>query len=174
MMNKLKIGVLTISDRASNGVYEDISGKEIRSFLGEIIKSEWEEEYVLVPDNSDTIKKAIITLSDKQECSLVITTGGTGPSARDVTPEATRAACSRMLPGFGELMRMGNVHKVPTSILSRQEAGIRGKTLVVNLPGNPKAIRECLELIFPAIPDCLKIIGAPEVQTNNDDIKVLH
>lgn len=174
IMNKINIGILTISDRASQGIYQDISGEEIRRFFKENIKSEWQECYYLINDNYENIKKTLMKISDKDNCSLIITTGGTGPAARDLTPDATIAVCSRLLPGFGELMRIENAKKVPTAILSRQVAGIRGKTLIINLPGNPKAINECLSIVFPAIPDCLKLIGAPEIKPRDENIKSLH
>ena len=170
----LKVGILTASDRASAGVYEDLSGKEIENYMKEKISSDWEKEYLLVPDSYNSIKKGIVQLSDKLLCHLVVTTGGTGPTSRDVTPEATEAACSRILPGFGELMRIESLKYVPTSILSRQTAGIRGKTLVINLPGKPRAIRQCLDAIFPAIPECIRLIGGPVVDSNDERVKVFH
>lgn len=173
-MNKINIGILTVSDRASAGQYEDISGKAIKDYLAENISSEWEPHYLLVPDNYSAIKKGLIKLADKANCSVIITTGGTGPAPRDITPEATEAVCSRVLPGFGELMRAESMKYVPTAVLSRQTAGIRGSSLIVNLPGKPKAINQCLDAILPAIPDCVALIGGPEIKTNDDNIKIHH
>ncbi len=168
---ELKIGVITVSDRASAGVYEDISGKAIIGALKEYIKTPWSEVYKLIPDEQPLIEKTIIELSDIENCSLIVTTGGTGPAKRDVTPEATEAVCEKMMPGFGELMRQVSLKYVPTAILSRQTAGIRGKSLIVNLPGKPKSIRECLEAVFPAIPYCVDLIEGAYIETNEDAIK---
>lgn len=154
-----RIGILTLSDRASQGVYEDLSGKAIREVLTEYVASPWEPVYRLIPDDRATIEKTLIELVDVERCSLLVTTGGTGPAPRDVTPEATRAVCEKELPGFGELMRAVSLKKVPTAILSRQTAGIRGRCLVVNLPGKPASIRECLEAVWPAIPYCVELAG---------------
>lgn len=154
-----RIGILTLSDRASQGVYEDLSGKAIREVLTEYVAPPWEAVYRLIPDDRAGIEKNLVELVDEEGCSLVVTTGGTGPAPRDVTPEATRAVCEKELPGFGELMRQVSLKKVPTAILSRQTAGIRGKCLVVNLPGKPASIRECLEAVWPAIPYCVELAG---------------
>ncbi len=169
MMN---IGVVTISDRASNGVYEDISGKVIIDTLTSYLVSAWNLEYRLIPDEQDLIEQTLIELVDKCGCCLVVTTGGTGPALRDVTPEATAAVCSKMLPGFGEMMRAESLKYVPTAILSRQTAGIRGSALIVNLPGKPSAITQCLQAVFPAIPYCIDLINGPYLQVNPDIIKV--
>jgi molybdopterin adenylyltransferase len=155
-----RIGIVTLSDRASAGVYEDLSGQAIREVLTEWLKTPWEAVYRLIPDDQPTIEKALIQLCDQEKCSLVVTTGGTGPAPRDVTPEATERVCQKMMPGFGELMRKKSLEKVPTAILSRQTAGIRGSSLIINLPGKPASIRECLEAVFPAVPYCLDLIGA--------------
>jgi molybdopterin adenylyltransferase len=165
------IGILTISDRASAGVYEDLGGPAIRATMNAYLRSPWREVYAVIPDDLDTVTKTIIRMCDEEGCDLVVTTGGTGPAPRDVTPEATMAACSRMMPGFGELMRATSLKYVPTAILSRQTAGIRGKSLVVNLPGRPKSIRECLDAVFPAIPYCLDLIGAARLETNPEVIQ---
>ena len=167
---ELKIGIITVSDRASAGVYEDISGKAIIETMNEYIKNGWIEEYRLIPDEQDIIEKTMMELCDTG-CSLVVTTGGTGPVVRDVTPEATEAVCEKMMPGFGELMRQVSLKYVPTAILSRQTAGIRGKSLIVNLPGKPKSIRECLDAVFPAIPYCIDLIGGAYIETNEEVIK---
>lgn len=154
-----RIGIVTMSDRASTGVYEDLSGQAIKDTLTSWLKPPWEPVYRLIPDDRATIEATLITLCDVEQCSLVVTTGGTGPSPRDVTPEATEAVCQKMMPGFGELMREVSLKKVPTAILSRQTAGIRNRTLIVNLPGKPTSISECLEAVFPAIPYCVDLIG---------------
>ena len=167
-----RIGILTASDRASAGVYDDLSGKAIIDRLKEYITSPWEPIYELIPDDYEVIKTTLISLIDDRHCSLVVTTGGTGPALRDVTPEATAVVCDKMLPGFGELMRSVSLQYVPTAILSRQTAGIRGSALIVNLPGKPKSIRECLDAVFPAIPYCLDLIGAPYLDCNLDVIQV--
>jgi molybdopterin adenylyltransferase len=157
------IGILTVSDRASRGEYPDEGGPAIRSYLAELLTSPWEPRERIVPDERRQIAAAIRELSD-EGCCLVVTTGGTGPAPRDLTPEATEDVCTRMLPGFGELMRQVSLRHVPTAILSRQTAGVCGRTLVVNLPGRPRSIRECLDAVFPAIPYCIDLIqtGIPE------------
>jgi molybdopterin adenylyltransferase len=168
----IRIGVLTVSDRASQGVYEDLSGKAIIEVLKEFISGEWEPVYRVIPDEQPFIEEEMMKMADDEGCCLVVTTGGTGPAPRDVTPEATEAVCDKMMPGFGELMRAVSLKYVPTAILSRQTAGIRGKTLIVNLPGKPKSIRECLEAVFPAIPYCVDLIGGPFVEGNPEAVKV--
>lgn len=166
-----KIGVINVSDRASKGEYEDIPGKACVALLEEWLTTPFEVEYSVVPDEQDQIETVLSAFSDERKCSLIITTGGTGPAPRDVTPEATEAVCDRMLPGFGELMRSASLKYVPTAILSRQTAGTRGSCLIVNLPGKPKAIRENLEAVFPAIPYCLDLIGAARIETNEAVMK---
>ena len=161
-----KIGVLNISDRASAGVYEDTPGKACVALLREWLITPFEVDYKVIPDEQAVIEAELRRMADEAGCGLVVTTGGTGPAPRDVTPEATTAVCEKMLPGFGELMRTTSLKYVPTAILSRQTAGIRGRTLIVNLPGRPKAIRENLETVFPAIPYCLDLIGGPRLETN--------
>jgi molybdopterin adenylyltransferase len=151
------IGILTVSDRASRGEYDDEGGPAIRGYLAEVLASPWEPREQIVPDDRDTIAVAISRLAE-EGCCLIVTTGGTGPAPRDVTPEATEQVCTKMLPGFGERMRQVSLAYVPTAILSRQTAGICGGALVVNLPGRPKSIRECLEAVFPAIPYCVDLI----------------
>ena len=168
------VGVLTVSDRASSGDYADRGGPAIQSYCQDVIDSRFQLVPVIVPDEQNQIESALENLVDIQRCSLVITTGGTGPARRDVTPEATAAVCQKMMPGFGELMRQVSLAKVPTAILSRQTAGIRYPAhdaqqpgaLIVNLPGQPKAITECLDAVFPAIPYCVELIGGPMLQTN--------
>ncbi len=166
-----KIGVLTLSDRAHNGIYEDISGKAIADTLNEYLASPWEPVYKVLPDEQKDIEKELIDMVDNQGCCLVVTTGGTGPALRDVTPEATEAVCDKMMPGFGELMRQVSLQYVPTAILSRQTAGIRGKALIINLPGKPKSIRECLDAVFPAVPYCIDLIEGPYLETDETVIK---
>jgi molybdopterin adenylyltransferase len=166
-----KIGIVTTSDRASRGIYEDLSGKAIIDTLNEYLTSPWEAVYKVIEDDQITIEETLIELIDKEKCCLVVTTGGTGPAKRDVTPEATRNVCDRMMPGFGELMRQVSLQYVPTAILSRQTAGLRGSSLIVNLPGKPKSIRECLDAVFPAIPYCIDLMEGPFLQTNEEVIK---
>ena len=161
-----RIGIVTISDRASRGIYEDKSGPAIVGCLKEILSSPWEPVPRLIPDEQDRIEVTLKALADDEGCCLIVTTGGTGPAARDVTPEATESVCDKMLPGFGELMRAVSLKSVPTAILSRQTAGTRQKTLIVNLPGKPTAIRECLLAVFPAIPYCIDLIGGPALMTD--------
>jgi len=165
------IGVLNISDRASAGVYEDTPGQSCVALLREWVSTPFEVDYKIVPDNRSVIEAELIRLADKSGCCLIVTTGGTGPSPRDVTPEATTAVCEKMLPGFGEQMRAVSLRYVATAILSRQTAGIRGRSLIVNLPGRPKAIRENLEAVFPAIPYCIDLIGGPRLETNEAVMK---
>ena len=161
-----KIGIITVSDRASAGVYDDISGQAIRQALDAYLSSDWQAEYRLIPDEQDVIEQTLIELADRESCCLIITTGGTGPAKRDVTPEATTAVCDRMMPGFGELMRTESLKYVPTAILSRQTAGLRQDSLIINLPGKPKAIRQCLDAVFPAIPYCIDLMDGPYLQCN--------
>lgn len=168
---KAKIGILTLSDRASAGIYEDLSGKAIQETLTQYLITPFECIYRVIEDDFKKIQQNLIELADKEQCDLIVTTGGTGPAPRDVTPEATEAVCQKMLPGFGELMRQVSLKYVPTAILSRQSAGIRNKSLIVNLPGKPKSIRECLDAVFPAIPYCLDLIGASYLETNEEIIK---
>lgn len=167
-----KIGIIVASDRASSGVYEDISGKAIIEVLNEFIANEWEYRYEVIADEYEDIVEMMKRMSDVDGCDLIVTTGGTGPAPRDVTPEATEEVCEKMMPGFGELMRAKSLQYVPTAILSRQTAGIRGKSLIVNLPGKPKSIRECLEAVFPAIPYCIDLIGGSYIEGNAEHIQV--
>ena len=167
----IRIGIINVSDRASKGIYEDIPGKAIVQTLHEYLLSPWEKEYAVIPDEQVLIENTMKEMADQKDCCLIITCGGTGPAKRDVTPEATEAVCHKMMPGFGELMRMESLKYVPTAILSRQTAGIRNKTLIVNLPGKPKAIRQCLDVVFPAIPYCIELLEWPKMQCNADVIK---
>jgi len=152
----MKIGRVTLSDRASAGIYEDRSGPEIERVFSELCAELLEWTRIIIPDERTQIEETLRRLCDDAGCDLVITTGGTGPSPRDVTPEATRAVIERELPGFGEIMRVQSFAKVPTAILSRATAGTRGRSLIVNLPGNPRAIGECLPLVLPAIREALR------------------
>jgi molybdopterin adenylyltransferase len=165
----IKIGVINVSDRASAGIYEDIPGKAVVELLNEYLSSPFEVVYAVIPDEQDQLEDQMRLMS--QEVCLLITTGGTGPALRDVTPEATEAVCQKMLPGFGEVMRSVSLQYVPTSILSRQTAGICNQTLIVNLPGKPKAIRQCLEAVFPAIPYCIDLIGGPYLECDEANMK---
>ena len=171
-MERIKIGIINVSDRASRGEYEDIPGKEVKRLLNLWLINTWEAEYAVIPDEQHLLEKEMIDMADNKACCLIVTTGGTGPAVRDVTPEATEAICEKLLPGFGEQMRQVSLQYVPTAILSRQTAGVRGNALIVNLPGKPKAIQECLEAIFPAIPYCIDLIGGPYLETNPDVMKV--
>ena len=161
-----RIGILTVSDRASRGEYKDLSGPSIVEYMQTVLTSPWEAISRLVSDEQQKIENALIELCDVDGCALVVTTGGTGPALRDVTPEATEAVCEKMMHGFGELMRQVSLQYVPTAILSRQTAGIRGGSLIVNLPGKPKSIAECLDAVMPAIPYCIDLIGGPYLTTD--------
>lgn len=166
------IGVINISDRASKGIYEDIPGKACLELLKEWLVTPFEVAYAVVPDEQDQIEATLKEFADQKGCSLVVTTGGTGPALRDITPEATEAVCEKILPGFGEQMRTASLKHVPTAILSRQTAGTRGSCLIVNLPGKPKAIRENLEAVFPAIPYCIDLIDGAYLETDESVMKV--
>jgi molybdopterin adenylyltransferase len=171
MAQRIRIGIVTISDRASKGIYQDLSGPAIRDCLTEILSCSWEPDARIIPDERPLIEATLQELCDTAGCCLVVTTGGTGPAPRDVTPEATAAVCDRILDGFGELMRAVSLKAVPTAILSRQLAGSRGKTLIVNLPGKPAAIRECLLAVFPAIPYGIDLMEGPYLTTNESVVK---
>ena len=166
-----RIGIVTVSDRASRGEYEDRGGPAIREYLAEILTSPFESVPRVIADERPLIEQTLRELCGAGQCCLVITTGGTGPALRDVTPEATEAVCQKMMPGFGELMRKVSLEKVPTAILSRQTAGICGHALIVNLPGQPKAIKECLDAVFPAIPYCIDLLDGPYLTTDETKIK---
>jgi len=162
------LGIVTVSDRASQGTYEDEGGPAILSFFEEAIKSPWTAHYRCVPDEQEAVEAALIELSDEEGCSVVVTTGGTGPAVRDITPEATEVVCDRMMPGFGEQMRSISLAFVPTAILSRQVGGLRGSSLIFNLPGRPKAIRETIDEIWRAVPYCVDLLGGPYMDMNED------
>ena len=157
-MSAAKIGILTISDRASRGEYEDKGGPAMQAWFARVLTSPWQAVARVIPDEQGLIEKTLVELCDVEGCALVVTTGGTGPALRDVTPEATEAVCEKMMPGFGELMRTASLKFVPTAILSRQTAGIRGKSLIINLPGKPSSIDDCLNAVFPAVPYCIDLI----------------
>jgi molybdopterin adenylyltransferase len=167
----LLIGLVSISDRASAGVYQDQGIPGLADWFKAALRTPWRMETRLIPDEQLLIERTLIELSDVAGCHLVLTTGGTGPAPRDVTPEATLAVAHRVLPGFGEQMRQVSLKYVPTAILSRQVGVIRGCSLILNLPGQPKAIKETLDGVFPAVPYCLDLIGAPYVETNEDVCK---
>ncbi|GIW84525.1 MAG: molybdopterin adenylyltransferase [Gemmataceae bacterium] len=167
----MRIGIVTISDRASQGIYEDKSGPAIEQFFREALSCAWEPVFRLIPDDQELIEQTLKQLCDEEGCALVVTTGGTGPAPRDVTPEATEKVCDKLLPGFGELMRQVSLRSVPTAILSRQMAGIRGRSLIINLPGKPAAIRECLLAVMPAVPYCLDLIGGPYMTTREEVVR---
>jgi molybdopterin adenylyltransferase len=167
----VKIGIVTVSDRASRGEYEDLSGPAMVYWLSLTISTPWEPVVRVIPDGMESVRDALIDLCDAQSCDLVLTTGGTGPSPRDLTPEAMKAVMEKELPGFGELMRQVSLRSVPTAILSRQTAGIRGKTLIINVPGKPSSIKTCLDAVFPAVPYCLDLIGAGWVETREEVCK---
>lgn len=166
-----KIGILTVSDRASRGEYEDEGGPAIQAYLTEVLTTAWTAVAQVVPDEQREVESRLKRLVDEEGCCLVVTTGGTGPAPRDVTPEATETVAEKMMPGFGELMRSVSLQYVPTAILSRQTACIRGQALIVNLPGKPKSIRECLDAVMPAVPYCIDLAGGPYLETNPERVR---
>src|SRR6266571_4268816 len=167
----IRIGIVTVSDRASKGVYADLGGPAIKDCLTQMLTCSWEPAPRVIPDERPLIEQTLKELCDLEKCCLVVTTGGTGPARRDVTPEATEAVCDKLLDGFGEQMRAVSLKVVPTAILSRQIAGVRGKSLIVNLPGKPSAIRDCLLAVFPAIPYCIDLVEGPYLTTNEAVVK---
>ncbi len=169
-MEEVRIGIVTVSDRASAGIYEDQSGPEIHRVLEKILITKWTPCKRIIPDNREEIEATLISLCDDEDCALIVTTGGTGPSLRDVTPEATESVCDRMMPGYGELMRAISLQHVPTAVLSRQTAGLRGTCLIVNLPGSPKAINETLPHLFESIPACIDLMGGPFIDTDPEHV----
>jgi len=171
MAETVPIGVVVASDRASRGDYEDRSGPAIVAYLNEALATPWREEYRLIADEAETISATLVELADKTGCPLVLVSGGTGPSPRDVTPEATASVCDRQYPGFGEAMRTASLAEVPTAILSRQIAGSRGATLIINLPGKPAAIHTCLNAVFAAVPYCIDLLGGARLDTDPGVIK---
>lgn len=167
-----KIGIVTVSDRASRGEYEDLGGPAISEWLSKALTTQWQAVARIISDDQKNIEATLCELADEEGCCLIVTTGGTGPAPRDVTPEATEVVCNKILDGFGEQMRAVSLQYVPTAILSRQIAGIRGQSLIVNLPGKPSAIAECLDAVFPAIPYCIDLIEGPYLETDEAIIKV--
>jgi len=168
---ELLIGLVSISDRASSGVYEDAGIPALKEWFGTALASPWRMETRLIPDEQPVIEATLKELVDKAKCHLVLTTGGTGPAPRDVTPEATLAIADKVMPGFGEQMRAVSLKYVPTAILSRQVAVVRKGALVINLPGQPKAIKETLDGVFAAVPYCIDLIGGPYIETHEAVIK---
>jgi molybdopterin adenylyltransferase len=166
-----RIGIVTVSDRASRGDYEDQGGPAIQAWLEAALTTSWEAVRRVIPDELVEVEATLAALADTEGCCLIVTTGGTGPAPRDVTPEATEAVCEKLLPGFGEQMRAVSLRHVPTAILSRQTAGIRGGALIVNLPGKPSAIAECLDAVFAAIPYCVDLIGGPYLDTDPERVR---
>ena len=166
----MKIAAVTISDRASDGTYEDKSGPAILAYLENAVTSPWEAVHKIIPDGVERVSTTLKQLADEEGIDLILTTGGTGPSPRDLTPEAMKLVMEKELPGFGELMRQLSLKEVPTAILSRQTAGIRGKSLIINMPGKPSSIKTCLDAVFQAVPYCLDLIGAGRIETNPDVI----
>lgn len=169
--SRMKIAIVTISDRASKGEYEDKSGPAIAAWLSGVISSAWDPVFRVIPDGMESVRDTLIALCDETRADLILTTGGTGPSARDLTPEAMQQVMEKELPGFGELMRRVSLEHVPTAILSRQTAGTRGKTLIINVPGKPDSIKVCLDAVFPAVPYCLDLIGAGRLETRDEVLK---
>jgi molybdopterin adenylyltransferase len=167
----ITIGIVVCSDRASKGHYEDKGGPAVEASLRDFLSVPWHAEFRVISDDRHTIASTLIDLADHHHCALILTTGGTGPAPRDVTPEATQDACERLLPGFGEEMRKASLLHVPTAILSRQIAGTRGSSLIINLPGKPASIRTCLDAVFAAVPYCIDLIGGPRLETNPEHCK---
>ncbi len=166
-----RIGIVTVSDRASRGEYEDLGGPAMQTWFEKALSSPWEAVPRLVADEQAEVEAVLKDLADNENCCLIVTTGGTGPAKRDITPEATEAVCDKILDGFGEQMRAVSLKFVPTAILSRQIAGIRGESLIINLPGKPSAIADCLDAVFPAVPYCIDLIDGPYLETDESVIK---
>ena len=169
--DEIKIGFVTVSDRASRGEYEDLGGPAMQAWISEALSNDWTPVARVIADEQDLIETTLKELADEHQCGLILTTGGTGPAKRDVTPEATEAVCDKILDGFAEQMRAVSLQYVPTAILSRQIAGTRGASLIINLPGKPSAIGECLEAVFPAVPYCIDLIEGPYLETNEAFVK---
>lgn len=170
MTKAIRIGFVTVSDRASRGEYEDLGGPAMQEWLSNALSNEWEAVARVVPDEQDQVEAVLKELAD-QNCCLIVTTGGTGPALRDITPEATLAVCNKVLDGFGEQMRAVSLKFVPTAILSRQIAAIRGQSLIINLPGKPSAIADCLNAVFPAVPYCIDLLEGPYLETDESFVK---
>lgn len=171
MRKAIRIGFVTVSDRASRGEYEDLGGPAMQEWLSNALTNDWQAVARVVPDEQDQVEAALIELADEENCCLIVTTGGTGPALRDITPEATLAVCDKVLDGFGEQMRAVSLKFVPTAILSRQLAAIRKQSLVINLPGKPSAISDCLEAVFPAVPYCIDLLEGPYLETDESFVK---
>ena len=171
MNDELRIGLVSISDRASGGVYRDEGVPALNEWFARALTSPWRVESRLIPDEQGVIEATLRELVDQCGCHLVLTTGGTGPAPRDVTPEATLAVADKIMPGFGEQMRAVSLKYVPTAILSRQVAVIRGRALIINLPGQPKAIKDTLDGVFAAVPYCIDLIGGPYVETDESAVR---
>ena len=171
MTKATRIGFVTVSDRASRGEYEDLGGPAMQEWLSNALSNEWEAVARIVPDEQEQVEAVLKELADEQNCCLIVTTGGTGPALRDITPEATLAVCNKVLDGFGEQMRAVSLKFVPTAILSRQLAAIRGQSLIINLPGKPSAIADCLNAVFPAVPYCIDLLEGPYLETNEAFVK---
>lgn len=167
----IRIGIVTVSDRASRGEYEDLGGPAIKKELTEMLSCPWEAVPRVISDDQPLIEETLKDLADNEGCCLIVTTGGTGPALRDVTPEATEAVAEKLMPGFGELMRQVSLKYVPTAILSRQTACIRGKSLIINLPGKPSAIKDCLDAVMPAVPYCIDLIEGPFLEVDETVVK---
>ena len=168
---KIKVGFITISDRAARGEYEDIGGPAMQAWIKNAILSPYDIDSIIIEDEQSLIEQTMIDFSDKNNCNLILTTGGTGPTTRDVTPEATVAVCERVFDGFAEQMRSVSLKTVPTAILSRQTAGTRGNSLIINLPGKPDAIAVCLGAVFLAVPKCLELLDNSNIQVDLDFIE---
>jgi molybdopterin adenylyltransferase len=172
MTDILKIGLVSVSDRASSGAYQDAGLPALQEWFSQALSSPWQAVTRLIPDEQPLIEATLIELAGIEGCHLILTTGGTGPAPRDVTPEATLAVAHKVLPGFGEQMRAVSLRYVPTAILSRQVGVVRGSCLILNLPGQPKAIKETLDGVFAAVPYCIDLIGGPYIETHPDVITV--
>jgi len=170
-MKEIKVGFVTVSDRASRGEYEDLGGPAMQEWIGKALACEWQPVAKVIEDEQTLIEQTLKDLADKEQCDLILTTGGTGPAKRDVTPEATAMVCDKILDGFAEQMRAVSLQYVPTAILSRQIAGTRGASLIINLPGKPSAISECLEAVFPAVPYCIDLIEGAYLETDDNFVK---
>ena len=170
-MKTVRIGFVTVSDRASRGEYEDLGGPAMQAWLSNALTNDWEAVARVVPDEQDQVEATLKELADEVGCCLIVTTGGTGPALRDITPEATIAVSDKILDGFGEQMRAVSLKFVPTAILSRQLAAIRGQSLIINLPGKPSAIGDCLEAVFPAVPYCIDLLDGPYLETDESFVK---
>ena len=168
---KIKVGFITISDRASRGEYEDIGGPAMQAWIKDALLSPYEIDTIIIKDEQALIEQTLSDFADNKKCNLILTTGGTGPTTRDVTPEATHAVCERIFDGFAEQMRTVSLRTVPTAILSRQTAGTRKKSLIINLPGKPEAIAVCLGAVFLAVPKCLELLDESNIQIDLDFVE---